>query len=165
MATYKVIGKGQDGKYTDDTARENVISYCMNPYKTKHGYMGSRAVSLKHAAEEMQWLANVYHNDTRVRLRHCVISLGNKEHVSLDSAREIAEYAIDYFGDEYQIIYCIHEDTDQLHVHTVMNQVSYRDGHKYRGTRKQHEAYVRYLKNGLSYFNMNLIYVSSDASC
>lgn len=140
MATYKVIGKGQNGKYTDDAARESVISYCMTPCKVKHGCMGSRAVDLEHAAEEMQWLANLYHNDKRVRLRHCVISLGNKERISLEDAREIAEYAIDFFGRDYQIIYCIHEDTEQLHIHTVMNQVSYQDGRKYSGTRKQHEV-------------------------
>ena len=35
MATFKVIGKGEDGKYFDDLALKDVINYVLNPQKTK----------------------------------------------------------------------------------------------------------------------------------
>ena len=53
MANYKVIGKGQNGKYTDEWARKDVITYCERLDKTPHNYKGSRAVNIENAAEEM----------------------------------------------------------------------------------------------------------------
>ena len=38
-----------------------------------------------------------------------------------------------YYGDRYQLVFGVHEDTDNIHIHFVFNSVSFVDGHKYSG--------------------------------
>ena len=77
MATFKVIGRGQDGKYMDDYAREDVIAYVLQNDKTPHHCIGGAAVNVYNALQEMTLLARPFHKDTGLRLRHSVISFEN----------------------------------------------------------------------------------------
>jgi hypothetical protein len=162
MATYKVIGKSEDGKYFDSQAREDVIAYCLQGKKTPHSYIGSRAVNIEQAAMEMETLAQLYNNDTKVRLRHSIISFDTSENITYAQAAEIADAAIRYFGDEYQILYSIHEDTDHVHAHIVMNQVSYIDGHKYYGTKAQHHGFIDYMRKVVRPYGISSFIPVSD---
>lgn len=164
MATYKVIGKGQDGKYFDDAARRDVINYCQQEYKTPSALMGSRAVSLGNAAFEMETIARLYNNDHKLRLRHSIISFDERDHISPAQAAQIAEAAIRYFGNEFQVLYAIHEDAGHIHAHIVMNQVSYVDGHKYHGSRAEYYAFVGYMKTVVRPYHILFIPVSGDSN-
>lgn len=160
MATYRVIGKGESNKYYDNDARRDVIAYCLQELKTPHSYIGSRAVNIDNAVSEMNALARLYDNDERVRLRHSIISFDTSEHITPTQAAEIADAAIRYFGDEYQILYSVHEDAAHVHAHIVMNQVSYQDGHKYRGTRKEHYDFINYMKRVIQPYGASFIPVN-----
>lgn len=162
MASYKVVGKNQDGKYFDGNAYHDVIGYCLQPDKAVHGYVGSRALNLCNAANEMETVARVYHNDKQVRLRHSVISFDEGDHITAAQAAEIAEQAVRYFGDQYQILYSVHEDAAHIHAHIVMNQVSYQNGLKYKGTKKQHYDFVNYMKHVVAPYGIPFIPVSDD---
>ena len=69
-------------------------------------------------------------------LRHWIISFGARDLISPIQAYYIAVEAARFYADRYQLVFAVHEDTDQVHVHFVMNQVSYVDGRKYSGTKK-----------------------------
>ena len=163
MATYRVIGKGEHNKYFDNNARQDVIAYCFQPNKTTHSYTGGRAVNIDRAAQaafETNTLAQLYNNDDRVRLRHSVISFDTSENITPNQAAEIADAAIRYFGDKYQILYSVHEDAEHIHAHIVMNQVSFLDGRKYQGTRKEHYDFINYMKNVVRPYGIDFIPVS-----
>ena len=146
MATFKVIGRGQNGKYMDDYAREDVIAYVLQNDKTPHHCIGGAAVNIYNALQEMTLLARAFHKDTGLRLRHSVISFENDRGITLKAANQIAQQAIAYFGSAYQIIYAVHEDTEHLHIHLVMNSVSYLDGMKYHGSKKDYYSFIGYMK-------------------
>ena len=160
MAIYRVIGKGEENKYFDDKARENVIDYCLRDSKTPHSYTGSRAINIDNAVSEMNALARLYNNDDRVRLRHSIISFDDTDNISPAQAAEIAEDAVKYFGDEHQVLYSVHEDANHVHIHMVMNQVSYQDGHKYRGTKKEHYNFINYMKKVVHPYGIDFTPVS-----
>ena len=149
MATYKVIGVGQDGKYMDEYARKDVISYVLRPEKTPHRFVGGAAVNVDNAELEMTLLAQAFHNDTGLRIRHSEISFENDPGITLEVANEIAQKAVAFFGCVYQIIYAIHEDTEHIHFHMAMNTVSFLDGRKYYGTKKQYYDFINYMKGVL----------------
>lgn len=107
-------------------------------------------------------LAQVYNNDEGLRLRHSVISFEKNKGITLEEANEIAQKAIQYFGHKYQILYCVHEDTDDIHAHIVMNQVSYQDGHKYHGSKKDYYDFVNYMKDVTRPYGIPFIPVSDD---
>lgn len=59
-------------------------------------------------ADSMVSVSNAFNKNSRIRLHH----------------RRI--------GQEYQIAFALHEDTDYPHLHFVFNAVSFIDGHRYR---------------------------------
>ena len=161
MAVYKVCGIGEDGKYTDNNARSSVINYCLHDSKAIH-YIGSRAVNIAHAAEEMEVVAKVYHNNDRVRIRHSIISFDDNDNITPEQAAAIAEAAISFYGNQYQIVYGVHEDADHLHIHMAMNQVSYMDGRKFRGTKADHYAFIHYMQQVVRPYGISIIPVSDQ---
>lgn len=160
MATYKVIGCEQDGKYMDETAREDVISYVTRPDKIPHHYVGGVAVNIDNAAEEMTILADAFHKDDGLRLRHSVI--GFDKDITLETANAIARIAAEYFGSERQTIYAVHEDADHIHAHIVMNSVSYLDGRKYHGTKKQYYDFIKYMKSAVRPYGITFYPVKNE---
>ena len=160
MATYKVIGKGVDGKYMDDHAREDVIGYILQDCKTPHHYVGGSAVNVDNALHEMTALAEAYHKNSRLRLRHSVIGFETDKNVTVQIANQIARQAAAFFGQEYQIIYAVHEDKNYLHIHLVMNSVSYLNGRKYHGDKKNFYAFINYMKRVVKPYGINFYAVS-----
>lgn len=162
MAVYKVVGKGENGKYFDDQALHDVISYALRDNKTPNAYVGSRAVNIDNAEFEMSTLTQLYNKDKGVRLRHSIISFDTEDKISPAQAARIAEAAIQYFGSAHQIIYSVHEDAAHVHAHIVMNQVSYIDGHKYQGTRKEHYDFISYMNGIVRHYGIPFVPVSDN---
>lgn len=144
-------------KYHDEEAVETVVNYCLRPDKTPNHFVGGYGVSLKHAAYEMNRLAEAYDKDRGVRVRHMVLSFSREEQRKLGRNRytvnsilnEIAQYAVAYYGHEYQIIYGVHEDSAHSHIHMVMNTVNFRTGKKYAGRKEDYYHYQNYLRSFL----------------
>ena len=90
----------------------------------------------------MNIVAILYGKNHGVRLRHSVLSFEEKEHISHSVANMIADSIALYYASEYQIVYAVHEDTDTVHIHFVMNQVSYTDGHKYSGSKQKYYDFI-----------------------
>ena len=137
-------------KYHDDDALDAVISYCIQDYKTPSMLIGGYGVNLSQAAFEMHRLSSAYGKDNGLRLRHMILSFSDQELKrmgtrALEIVFRITDYAARYYGYEYQIIYAVHEDTDHLHSHLVMNTVNYQTGKKYRGDKKDYYSFLGYL--------------------
>lgn len=148
MAVYKVIHAPY--QYHDQSAIDDVVSYCLQDRKTPQKLIFARRVDPQHAIEEMHDIAAAYGKDSGLRLRHSVLSFAPEENISVEKAAKIAKEALDYYGEKYQIISAVHEDTNNVHIHFVMNQVSYVDGSRYRGKKSDYYQYQKYLKKTLS---------------
>ena len=158
MASYKVKCKD----YCDDYALHDVINYITQIYKTPHRMIGVYGVRPGNAAMQMKFVARAYNKYTGQRLRHSILSFSENDHVTLEQAYIIADAAARFYKDLYQIIFAIHEDTDNLHVHFVMNQVSYITGCKYRGSKKDYFEFIKYLNNVCRMYGIKLITVKDN---
>lgn len=152
-------------KYQDDAALDDVISYCMDAKKTPRQLMKGYGVNLSQPAYEMRRLAESYGKDKGLRLRHMILSFSAQEikrfrfHV-YDSIAKIADYTARYYAGQYQILHCIHEDSNCLHVHFVMNTVNYQTGKKHAGKKDDYYNFQHYLRTFLAeYYNLPLIVV------
>ena len=177
MPTLKVICRDRglwrartgSAKYHDDEAFESVISYCIRPEKTPTDWIGGFGVNINQAAFEMKRLAKAYGKESGLRLRHMVLSFSAEETKqlgahALETIYKIAAYAAGYYGMEHQIIYAVHEDAKNYHVHFVMNTVSFLDGKKYRGNKGDYYRFQAYLKSFLQeYYNLSLRVCSDRA--
>lgn len=143
MATYKVIGVGQHKKYFDGNSYHDVINYIFGHASS----IGGNVQSAETAADEMLYVANHFNKNKGKRLRHSMLSFSKGERVSPEIANNYALGIIQYYADEYQIVYAVHNNTDEVHIHFVMNQVSYKDGYKYTGQKKDYYGFKKYIES------------------
>ena len=133
MATFTIVGAGQEDKYCDDNALRDVINYITRGYQLPDNMIGAYGVTKNNAAMQMEIVSEVYWKHLNCRLRHWVVSFSQEDNVTLEEVRQIADRSAGFYKSRYQIIYAIQTDTDNIHVHFVMNRISYRDGKAYSG--------------------------------
>lgn len=145
MATYRVIGIGEHGKFFDSHAYQDAIHYIFDP--SKASFIGGAGVSSANtAAKEMQKTAMDFGKNKGKKLRHSVLSFDEKESITPEQANEFARQIIQHYASEFQIVYSVHTNTDNPHVHFVMNQISFIDGHRYAGKKQDYYAFQRHMK-------------------
>ncbi len=150
------------GKYRDLKAKEQVIGYIMNPAKTPHGFCGGSMVDTNNIAQSMNEVSEKYGKTEGVQCRHFIISFNKGEIRSCKEANIIAEEIVYCLGREYQAAYAVHEDSFYPHIHIVMNPVSFQDGHRYHGTKKEHHEMMESINRILRRHNAGrLIYMSN----
>lgn len=85
--------------------------------------------SLQDIITQFYTVRNVYHKGETIQGRHFVLSFSSEyENVTPYQAALIAENICDDLSDGYQIIYAVHEDTDNLHVHFFINSTCIYNG-------------------------------------
>ena len=67
-----------------------------------------------------------------------------------------------YYAPEYRIVYDVHKNNDTVHIHFVMNQVSYTDGHKYSGAKQEYYDFINYMRNIGSEYGIKIKNVSDE---
>ncbi len=160
MATYKTVNR--KGKYFDEMAKEDVISYILNDEKMVHNYCGGVHVNEHDIAGSMNQISEHFHKESGVQIRHFIISFNLYETNNPFVVNEIAMHAVRFLGKEYQAIYAVHENTEFIHIHIAMNPISYIDGHRYRGTKAEHYEFMNFLRRILKHYGITkLQYVSS----
>lgn len=148
------------GKYQDDNALHDVLSYCGRYGKAS--CVDGIGVYPPNAVYEMERLARAYGQTQGVRLRHWVLSFPKEElkRISRKSLPAMLHhfgwYAANYYGGQYQIVFAIHTDSGNPHIHFVMNTVNYRTGKKYPGDKADYYRYQQYLGDFFSCHRMIL---------
>lgn len=160
MAVFKTAnGKG---KYHDTESKKQVINYILNPDKMIHGYYGAFHVDTCHIVESMDEVSRRFGKSDGVQLRHFILSFDYDEIWSVKILNEIAMKVAYRLGKEFQIVYAVHETQSAPHFHFVMNSVSYVDGHRYYGTKKEHHDMMNVIRDVLKeYYIKELRYVSN----
>ena len=137
MAIYSVMGVGEHHKFFDDNSYHDAIRYIRQDGHAPYVGMVNLS-SMETAAAEMQATAASFEKDSGKRLRHSVLSFDTSEHVTPEQAHTYGHQIIQYYAPKYQMAYAVHMNTENPHIHFVMNQVSYVDGHRYRGQKKDY---------------------------
>ena len=145
MATYKVAGIGEHRKFFDDGAYVDALNYIANPQKA--AYVDGNIASLSTAAQEMEGTAIHFGKNSGKRIRHSILSFDPREHVTPELANQYAQEIIRHYTPEYQIVYAVHTNTDTLHIHLLMCQISYIDGHRYQGKKYDFYLFVRHMQS------------------
>ena len=145
------------GKYKDDSALRDTINYILNPAKVPEGCVILRGVtSASTAAQQMDILAQAYGKNKGTRLRHFILSFDADENVDAQTAFEVGWRLSDYYAGQYQLVGAVHQNTDHLHIHFVMNTVGAIDGKKYSGKKKDYYDFGKYVRAVLSEYDLIL---------
>lgn len=94
-------------------------------------YYGGYNVVLSRADEEIILVKQYFQKTDKRLMRHFTVSFDDE--TSAYDAWILGWRIAAYYADRYQIVFGVHEDTDNVHIHFVMNTVSFVDGLKYSG--------------------------------
>lgn len=122
-----------NNSYSGRECIENLIFYATHK---KNGdwlmYYGGRNIYVPDAVYQMRAVKEFFRKSDGFRqVRHIVISFEDREQFTPFEASVLADRFCDYYADRYQIVYGVHEDTDNLHIHMVFNTTSFADGRLY----------------------------------
>ena len=129
MAISKILymkdcGSGFHGRHL-----KTALDYVMNPEKTRDGRLiGGINCQPDNAFEQMKATKRKFGKIDKRQGYHIILSFKEGE-IDSDKAYEITRrFVEEYLGKEYEAVFCVHDNTDHIHSHTVFNSVSFVDG-------------------------------------
>ena len=160
MAILKIITG--DGNYRDPQAYQDVIHCCLSAEKTPSRLVNSPNLNLYRAVEQMEDTAEAFHQNKGTRLRHFVLCFDDRENITLEKAQKIAIRAMRHYQSDYQILSAVHENTDHIHIHFVMNRISYLDGSRYQGKKRDFHQFQNHLRRIMAPYNIKKLIVITE---
>lgn len=151
------------GKYRDAESKYDVINYILNPQAAISGYTGGMTGTPQSIANDMNDVSSSFGKTNGVQLRHFIITFSPDEMSDADTVNDIAQRIICYFSSEYQAVYNVHENKPHLHIHIVINSVSYVDGHRYYGKMNEFHSFKSFVRKILKEYGIcQFDYVSNS---
>lgn len=142
MEVVRVINK----PYSSIGDLNRVICYATNPEETKErtvgkeedkrlfiGRLGVNPYNSEMMIQQMIAVKKMFHKEEGRQLRHIIVSFEKEWNVDPQTALYIAYDIARYYSNRYQICFGVHQNTDDIHIHFVMNTVSFIDGKMYSG--------------------------------
>ena len=119
--------------YNNIDAPEKLVDYVVRKAIFSDGF----AVDLNHAAEQIHAVKSFWCETDGRQMVHFILAFDGYENVSLDNDEiiQIAERFCGLFYNRFQIVYGVHFDSGNIHIHFAMNNVSYIDGKRYLSNR------------------------------
>lgn len=134
MAYVKIVNKD----YSDWRAIYNVVNYIFHYSYIPLKYVGGYGVSFIEGdyaddiIEQFEAVKIIYKKERFKLLRHFIITFASCENITPMEAKEIAWEFIKYFKENYQVVFAVHTDTDNVNVHIVMNTTNIFTGNNYK---------------------------------
>ena len=119
-----IIFRNEYDKYED---LEHVINYVNN--KKRADYIGGQNILLGDSIEQAMAVNNFFYNETKRKAFHFVISFDDSDVMIAHHLYEEG-YNICALLPEYQIIFAVHQDTECIHIHFVVNPINLATGKK-----------------------------------
>ena len=122
-------------------------------------FYGGYAIDPEQAYDQMRLVKEAYHKTEGVQLKHFLLTFSHEEMMHLDF-KDLLElgFQVGKVLERYQIVYCIHLDSDYIHMHFVMNTVSFEDGKKYSDGLVGFQRVKDFLEKRFPKWNTQLIF-------
>lgn len=153
----KVLIKFINKDYMDKNALNNVIDYCTNPAKCLYELIGGYNVIPCIAEQQMRYTKYTFRKESGNQLIHLIVSFDGHGAYLTAIATGVAKSVTKFIFGNYQSIYAIHKNTDNTHIHFVINSVSCIDGTRLVINRNLKESLnillVSVLENDIKFMN------------
>lgn len=128
-------------------------------YVLRTSFYGGYAIDSEQAYDQMRLVKEAYHKTEGVQLKHFLLTFSHEEMMHLDF-KDLLElgFQVGKVLERYQIVYCIHLDSDYIHMHFVMNTVSFEDGKKYSDGLVGFQRVKDFLEKRFPKWNTQLIF-------
>ena len=140
--------------YPDLESVQRLLNYVL-----RTSFYGGYAIDPEYAFDQMRLVKEAYHKTEGVQLKHFLLTFSHEEMMHLDF-KDLLElgFQVGKVLERYQIVYCIHLDSDYIHMHFVMNTVSFEDGKKYSDGLVGFQRVKDFLEKRFPKWNTQLIF-------
>lgn len=134
MAYVKIVNR----EYNDWRAIYDVINYIFRDGFIPLEYVGGYGILFADGdyaddiIEQFETVKIIYKKECFKLLKHFVMTFDPYENITSVEAREIAWEFMEYFRGNYQVVFAVHTDTSNVHVHIVMNTTNVFTGNNYK---------------------------------
>lgn len=141
-----------------------VIHYVKNEKKTYPTTMYGFGVDPESAFEEMDTVKKLWHQTGGRQYKHFMFSFDSDIKLSQNALMDIGRKIGEYYANEYQILMVMHSNTNNIHIHYILNTVNMFTGKKFSITKRDIYNYKLYINQILQSHNLSLIelYDNSD---
>lgn len=144
--------KIKNHSYDSEEALENVVNYVLRSDR-----YGGLAVDPEYAVFQMQLVKQLWQKTDGRQVRHMILSFSKNEVLAYYEAMEYGYQICQYFGDYFQIVFALHTDTDHVHLHFVLNTVSFIDGSKFSAGPSDYWALRSYIQSLMPQWRVELV--------
>ena len=138
MPVFKEVNESYYGEQT----LYNVLNYVL-----RSGDIDGLAVDPEHAFSQMLLTKRIWNKMAGRQIRHFIVSFSPNESLSPEEAKLYGYQIARYYADQYQIVFGLHYDTQNLHLHFAFNTVSYQDGKMYSGGRRDYYSLIQHIQS------------------
>lgn len=133
MAISKILHMKDCGGHFHGKHLKSSLDYIMNPEKTQNGRLiGGINCQPDTAFEQMKETKRKFGKIDKRQGYHLILSFKEDE-ADPDTAFEITQkFVAEYLAKDYEVVFVVHDNTENVHSHIVFNSVSFVDGKKYR---------------------------------
>lgn len=107
------------------------LNYITNRCATTNNLIYGSSVSVVEPYEEMEAVTIAFNNIDLDIYKHCVLSIEEDEEIDILDFKDLAIAVgelIGNFNGHFQVLVAVHANTDNLHVHYVVNMTDYLNG-------------------------------------
>lgn len=134
-----------------------IIHYVKNEAKTTSPLMYGFGLSPEYAFEEMDYIKNLFHKEDGREYKHFIFSFDSNMNLTVNKMMTIGVQIGSYFADGYQILMVLHLNTNNPHIHYVLNTVNMFTGNKFSITKGDFYNYKIYINQILQQYALPLI--------
>lgn len=129
---------------------ENVINYVLQNHGKPNVEVGAFNTKLSTSVSEMQQTKINFNKTEGRQAAHIVVSFPKSSGLCLSEVCEIAPLIAEFFAARFQVVYNVHTNTSNLHIHIAFNTVSFVDGLKFNDTYSVRYAFKKHIENILA---------------
>lgn len=124
----KIIVEFPKGDYANEGALENVITYVLRLKKMNlSGGYGCYITDPWDIAYQFRKVQQSYSRYIKKQVVHIIVAI-DKYLLSAEEVKELAYMILGYFGGNRQVVFAVHDDNSNLHVHFAINPVAFTNG-------------------------------------
>lgn len=146
--------------YSRIDAMQNLIKYIITDKERKPllcSYYGGINIDPLNAFNEMMYVKKYFRKTAGRLVRHFIVSPEAKDF--LPQELYYLAYRISlYYSNKYQIMFSVHENTNHLHIHFVINTVSFLDGKMFSEGPADHYRFRQYVLNLIDELDRDVAY-------
>lgn len=133
---------------------KGTILYIFNPEKVQHNCRGGTGVLCDEAFDDMRIIKIIHDKVGGRQYIHFVLSFDQE--VNYRIAYDVSEDVLAYFEDRYQVVFALHENTDNVHTHFILNTVG-ADGRKFRQSKREMLVFREFVNEILEGYDLKPI--------